>query len=75
MIEIPRPEDHDNIEENIIKDVKNLFRLNKLQKQANNDAAINGVRNIFRLEKEMKAIKDTLIRHFLILKKNIIITQ
>ena len=75
MIEIPRPQDNENIEENIIKDLKNLFRLNKLQREANNDAVINGVRNIFRLKKEMKALKDTLIRHFLILKKKIIITQ
>ena len=54
MIEIPRPQDNENIEENIIKDVKNLFRLNKLQKEANNDDVINGVRNIFRLKKRKK---------------------
>ena len=39
------------MEENIIKDVRNLFRLNRLENETN-DAAIKGVRNLFRLKKE-----------------------
>ena len=39
------------IEENIIKDGRNPFRLKKLKKAAN-DAAINGIRNLFRLKKK-----------------------
>ena len=46
-----------NIEENIIRDVRSLFRLKKLKKETN-DTAINGIRNLFRLKKENKAIKD-----------------
>ena len=56
MIESPRLE-----EENIIKDVRNLFRLNKL-KQKQNAAAVKGIRNLFRLEIQNKAIKDRMIR-------------
>ena len=45
-------------EENIlIKDVRNLFRLKKL-----NYTVIKDIRNIFRLEKETKAIKDRILR-------------
>ena len=51
-----------NIEENIIKNVRNLFRLKKLKKETN-DVAINGIRNLFRLKKENKAIKDRIIRN------------
>ena len=40
-------------EENIIKDIRNLFRLKKEQ----NYTAIKDIRNLFRLEKETKAIK------------------
>ena len=52
----PRPE-----EENIIKDVRNLFRLEKLKKKTI-DTTIKVIRNLFRLEKENKAIKDRIIR-------------
>ena len=45
-------------EENIIKDIINLFRL----KKELNATAIKGIRNLFRLEKETKAIKDRTIR-------------
>ena len=45
-------------EENIIKDIRNLFRLKKEQ----NYTAIKDIRNIFRQEKETKAIKDILIK-------------
>ena len=48
-MENPRPE-----EENIIKDVRNLFRL----KRELNYAAVKDIRNLFRLEKEAKAIKE-----------------
>ena len=48
-------EEDKNIEANIIKDVRNLFRLKK-------EIAIKGIRNLFRLEKENKAIKDRIIR-------------
>ena len=49
-MEISGLEEEKNIDENIIKDVRNLFRLNKLKKETN-DAAIKGIRNIFRLIK------------------------
>ena len=48
-------------EENIIKDVKNLFRLEKLKDETIN-TSIKDIRNLFRIEKENKAIKDRLIR-------------
>ena len=45
-------------EENIIKDLRNLFRLkNELNYTANKD-----IRNLFRLKKETKAIKDKILR-------------
>ena len=40
--------------ENIIKDIKNLFRLEKEL----NYTAIKNIRNVFRPEKETTAIKD-----------------
>ena len=45
-------------EENIIKDIINLFRL----KSELNYTAIKDTRDLFRLEKETKAIKDRMIR-------------
>ena len=45
-------------EENIIKDIRNLFRLKKEQ----NYTGINNIRNLFRLKKEIKAIKDIILR-------------
>ena len=45
-------------EENIIKDIKNLFRL----KTKLNYTAIKDIRNLFRLKKETKAIKDRILR-------------
>ena len=47
--------------ENIIKDVGNLFRLEKLKKNGAFDTIIKNIRNFFRLEKEYKAIKDRII--------------
>ena len=55
MIENPSPE-----EENIIKDVRNLFRLEKLKKETI-DTTIKDIRNIFRLEKENEEIKDRIL--------------
>ena len=50
MIKSSRLEEVKNIEESIIKHVRNLLRLKKLKKETN-DAATKGVRNIFRLKK------------------------
>ena len=55
-----RFEEDKNIEENIIKDSRNLFRLKKLKKT--NDAAIKAIRNLFQLKKENKAIKYRILR-------------
>ena len=44
-------------EENIIKDVTNLFRLNKKLKYT----GIKDIRNLFRLEKKIKTIKDRIL--------------
>ena len=46
-------------EENIIKDIRNLFRL----KQELNSTAIKGIKNLFRLKKETKPTKDRIIRY------------
>ena len=56
--------------ENIIKDVRNLFRLKKEMdvriifrlKKETDDNTVNDIRNIFRLKKENEAIKDRIIR-------------
>ena len=53
MMENPRIE-----EENIIKDIRNLFRL----KKELNYTAIKDIRSPFRLKKENKAIKDRIPR-------------
>ena len=45
-------------EKNIIKDIRNLFRLKKGQ----NYTLIKGIRNLFRQGKETKAIKDRILR-------------
>ena len=42
--------EYKNMEKKIIKDVRNLFRLNNLEKETN-DAASKGTRNLLRLEK------------------------
>ena len=44
-------------EEKIIKDIRNLFRLNKVQ----NDAPVKDVRSLFRLKIEVKGIKDIVL--------------
>ena len=50
MMNSSKREEYENMKENIIKGVRNLFRLKRL-KQETNDAAIKGIRNIFRLKK------------------------
>ena len=50
------------MDENITKNVGNLFRLEKLKKETN-DVAIKGVRNLFTQKKKgNKAVKDRIIR-------------
>ena len=49
-MENPKPE-----EENMIKDIRNLFRI----KKELNYTAIKEIKYLFRLEEETKAIKDT----------------
>ena len=51
MMESPRLE-----EENIIKDVRNLFRLERLKKETT-DITIKDIRNLLKPEKENKVIK------------------
>ena len=58
-------EEDRNIEENINKGVRNLFRSNKLKKETN-DAAIKDIRNLFR---------QKILRIFLSRKKKIMINQ
>ena len=58
--------------ENIMKDIRNLFRLIELDY-----TAIKDIRNLFRLEKKAEAIKDTeryfeMLRIFLCMEKKII---
>ena len=45
-----------NEEENIITDVRNLFRSGKIKKETIN-TTIKDIRNLFRLEKENEEIK------------------
>ena len=45
------------IEHNIIKNVRNLFRLKKL-----GDNTTKNIRNLFRLKKQNETIKDRIIR-------------
>ena len=54
MTENPR-----SAEEKIIKDIRNLFRLKKEQK----DTVIKDIRNLFRLQKEVKGTKDIVLRN------------
>ena len=61
------------MDDNAIKDVRNLFRL----KKETNDTTIKDMRNLFRLKKENEVIKDRTIRDeiFLVMKKKKIITN
>ena len=49
-------EEDRNIEKNINKNVRNIFRLNKLEKETN-DAAIKGIRNVCRQKNKIKQLK------------------
>ena len=60
MINSRLKEDKNRVE-NIIKDIRNIFRLKKLKKEIN-DATIKCIRNIFRLKNENKTIKGRIIR-------------
>ena len=48
--------------ENIIKDVRNIFRLENLKKKETTDTTNKDIRNFFRLEKENAEIKG-ILRH------------
>ena len=52
-MEIPGIKEYKNFKENTVKDVRNLFRLNKSVKETN-DAASKGITKLFRLEKQKK---------------------
>ena len=61
-------------EQNIIKDIRNLFRLRK----ALSYTEIKDIRNLFRLEKKLKQLKTEyleMLKIFLSTKKKIIVTQ
>ena len=53
-------------EENIIKDVRNLFRLEKTKKETI-DTTIKEITNLFRLQKENKAIISRILKDIRIL--------
>ena len=55
-MESSRPEEDENMEGNIIKDVRNHFRLKKLKNETI-DMTIKDKRNVFRLKKRMKKLK------------------
>ena len=67
-------EEDKNIEENIIKYVRNLFRLKKKIKKETNDATIQGITNLFRLKriKQLKAEYLVTLEIFWSIKKKII---
>ena len=46
-------------EEKIIKDIRNIFRLQIEQ----NDTAMKDIRNLFRLKKEVEGVKDIKLRN------------
>ena len=53
MIKNLRLEEDKNMKDNIIKDIRNLFRLKNIKKETN-DATIKGIRNLFRLKTKIK---------------------
>ena len=55
MMKSSRFEVYKNIKENIIKDVRNLFRLKKLTKETN-DISMKVIRN-FKLKERLKQLK------------------
>ena len=66
MMNSSKPEKNKKVEDNIIKDIKNLFRLRsenkKRTKKELDYTAIKDIRNLFRLKKENKTNKDGIIR-------------
>ena len=54
-------EKDERTEDSIIKDIRNLFRLNKELKEID-DPATKDIRNLVSLKKENKAIKDRIVR-------------
>ena len=66
MMNSSKLEKNKKVEDNIIKDIKNLFRLRsenkKRTKKELDYTAIKDIRNIFRLKKENKTNKDGIIR-------------
>ena len=69
-----RYEKDKKIEDNIIKDVRNLFRL----KKEIDDTTVKDIRNLFRLIKKIKQLNIELLEifgTFLSMKKKIIINQ
>ena len=60
MINSRLKEDKNRVE-NIIKDIRNIFRLKKLKKEINDDT-IKCIRNIFWLKNENKTMKGRIIR-------------
>ena len=70
-------EEDENVEENIIKNVINLFRLKKLKKETNN-ATIKGMSNLSRWKiyiQQLNAEYWMTLKIFLGMKKKIIINQ
>ena len=53
MMNSSRITEYKNAKQNIIKDVRNHFRLQKRKKETN-DSAIKSIRNFFRLKKKKK---------------------
>ena len=48
-------------EGNIIKNIGNVFSMEKLKKETNY-ATVKGARNVFKIEKENKAIRERIVR-------------
>ena len=61
MVESSRLEEEETIEDNIIKDARNLFRLKKTKKEKN-DSVIKDIKNLFTSKAENSAIKDRILR-------------
>ena len=59
MMKNSRLGESEKIENNIIKDARNLFR----QQKEIDHSAIKGIKNLSRLNKENEAIKDRVIRY------------
>ena len=64
MMKSSRSEDDENMEKkNMIKDIRNLFRLEKLTQKETINTTIKDIRNPFRLKKENKEIKNNNYRY------------